>query len=100
MLARDRIERPDIFTFDENEIAEIFLHQRQHRHAQRRDALASHALPARAGSARSFSINDTDVELHTIPLFHANGWGRPQSITMMGVKQVMVRRFEPASCCA
>jgi acyl-CoA synthetase (AMP-forming)/AMP-acid ligase II len=35
------------------------------------------------------------VELHTIPLFHANGWGRPQSITMSGAKHVMVRRFEP-----
>jgi fatty-acyl-CoA synthase len=37
------------------------------------------------------------VELHTIPLFHANGWGRPQASTMMGVKQVMVRRFEPTT---
>jgi len=35
------------------------------------------------------------VDLHTIPLFHANGWGKPQSSTMMGVKQIMVRRFEP-----
>jgi len=34
------------------------------------------------------------VVLHTIPLFHANGWGRPQSSTMLGIKQVMVRRFE------
>jgi fatty-acyl-CoA synthase len=37
------------------------------------------------------------VDLHTIPLFHANGWGRPQASTMMGVKQVMVRRFDPTS---
>src|SRR4029077_18490092 len=29
-------------------------------------------------------------------LFHANGWGRPQASTMLGTKQVMVRRFEPA----
>ncbi len=35
------------------------------------------------------------VDLHTIPLFHANGWGRPQASTMLGVKQIMVRRFEP-----
>ena len=39
---------------------------------------------------------DTDVELHTIPLFHANGWGRVQCATMLGVRQVMVRRFDPA----
>ncbi len=36
------------------------------------------------------------VELHTIPLFHANGWGRPQCATFHGLKQVMVRRFDPA----
>jgi fatty-acyl-CoA synthase len=35
------------------------------------------------------------VELHTIPLFHANGWGRPQSVTMKGSRHVMIRRFEP-----
>ncbi len=35
------------------------------------------------------------VDLHTIPMFHANGWGRPQASTMLGIKQVMVRRFEP-----
>ena len=36
------------------------------------------------------------MDLHTIPLFHANGWGHPQASTMLGIKQVMVRRFEPA----
>ena len=35
------------------------------------------------------------VDLHTIPMFHANGWGRPQASTSMGITQVMVRRFEP-----
>jgi fatty-acyl-CoA synthase len=39
--------------------------------------------------------SDRTVELHTIPLFHANGWGRPQTATMNGAKQIMVRRFEP-----
>ena len=28
---------------------------------------------------------------------HANGWGHPQASTYFGVKQVMVRRFEPAA---
>jgi fatty-acyl-CoA synthase len=45
--------------------------------------------------AGTFNPDDTGVELHTIPLFHANGWGRPQTATMMGLKQVMVRRFDP-----
>ena len=43
----------------------------------------------------TFYNDETGVELHTIPLFHANGWGRPQCATMHGLKQVMVRRFDP-----
>ena len=52
----------------------------------------------RSSVAGTFNHDDNAVELHTIPLFHANGWGRPQASTMMGIKQVMVRRFEPARC--
>jgi len=96
LLARDRIARPDIFSFDENEIAEIFYTSGStgtpkgvmlsHR------TLYLHTL----GLLGTFACEDTNVELHTIPLFHANGWGRPQSITMSGARHVMVRRFEPA----
>ncbi len=97
LLARDRIPRPDIFSFDENEIAELFYTSGStgtpkgvmlsHR------TLYVHALALLA----SFPCKDTDVELHTIPLFHANGWGRPQSITLSGARHVMVRRFEPTT---
>jgi fatty-acyl-CoA synthase len=34
------------------------------------------------------------VELHTIPLFHANGWGIAHSLTLVGGTHVMVPRFE------
>jgi fatty-acyl-CoA synthase len=44
----------------------------------------------------TFYNDETHVELHTIPLFHANGWGRPQCATFHGLTQVMVRRFDPA----
>ena len=43
-----------------------------------------------------FCHDDKAVELHTIPLFHANGWGRPHASTWIGSRQVMVRRFEPS----
>ncbi len=96
LLVRDRMARPDIFSFDENEIAEIFYTSGStgtpkgvmlsHR------TLYLHAL----GLLGTFACEDSNVELHTIPLFHANGWGRPQSITMSGARHVMVRRFEPA----
>ena len=46
LLARDRIARPDLFAHDETAIAELFYTSGSHRHAQRRDALAPHAVPA------------------------------------------------------
>ena len=96
LLSRKRMERPDVFSFDENEIAELFYTSGStgtpkgvtlsHR------TLYLHALAVTG----SITQNDRFVELHTIPLFHANGWGRPQTATMNGAKHVMVRRFEPS----
>lgn len=96
LMARDRISRPDIFSFDENEIAEIFYTSGST--GTPKGVMLSHrTLYVHALAILStFQCKDTDVELHTIPLFHANGWGRPQSITMKGSRHVMVRRFEPA----
>ena len=95
LLKPDRIERPDVFSFDENEIAELFYTSGStgapkgvmlsHR------TIYAHALEA----AAVFNQSDLAVQLHTIPLFHANGWGLPQIATMYGTRQVMVRRFEP-----
>lgn len=56
-------------------------------------SLYLHALYA----AATIPISPNLVDLHTIPLFHANGWGRPQFSTFLGSKQVMVRRFEPVA---
>lgn len=38
---------------------------------------------------------ETDVQLHTIPLFHANGWGATHSITCVGGTHVIPRHFRP-----
>ena len=38
---------------------------------------------------------ETDVQLHTIPLFHANGWGTTHSITCVGGTHVVLRHFRP-----
>ncbi|MBV8281080.1 MAG: long-chain-fatty-acid--CoA ligase, partial [Candidatus Eremiobacteraeota bacterium] len=40
-------------------------------------------------------VGDTDIILHSIPLFHVNGWGTPHTLTMVGGKHVMVPRFDP-----
>jgi len=95
LIAKGRPQRADIFSYDETTTAELFYTSGStgtpkgvmlsHR------TLYLHALSVVA----TFNRDDSAVELHTIPLFHANGWGRPQASTMMGLKQVMVRRFEP-----
>ncbi len=41
-------------------------------------------------------INDRDVYLHTLPMFHCNGWGMPYGTTGMGVKQIVIRKIEGA----
>jgi len=81
---------------DENDVAEIFYTSGTtaaprgvmltHRN------LYLHALTAiiAIGAASS------DRQLHTIPLFHVNGWGVPQSLTCMGGAHIMLKRFMPA----
>ena len=38
--------------------------------------------------------NHRDVVLHTIPLFHVNGWGTPHWVTVLGARHVMLERFD------
>ena len=95
LLTRGRMDRPDTMSFEETAIAELFYTSGS-TGTPKGVALAHRTLYLHAlAVAGTFNHDDTAVELHTIPLFHANGWGRPQASTMMGIKQVMVRRFEP-----
>ena len=41
-------------------------------------------------------VNDRDVYLHTLPMFHANGWGMPFTMTGLGVPQVVLRKVDGA----
>ena len=36
-------------------------------------------------------VNDWDNYLHTLPMFHCNGWGMPFALAGMGCKQVVLR---------
>ncbi len=40
--------------------------------------------------------DDTTVQLHSIPLFHVNGWGAPHFVTAAGGRHVMLARFDPS----
>lgn len=39
-------------------------------------------------------VNDRDVYLHTLPMFHANGWGMPYVTTGLGAKHVVLRKVD------
>ncbi len=41
-------------------------------------------------------VNDRDVYLHTLPMFHCNGWGMPFALAGMGATQVVLRKVDGA----
>jgi fatty-acyl-CoA synthase len=97
LISAGRPERVDYTSFDENSIAELFYTSGST--GTPKGVMLSHRTLHLHGLAVATTYNPEDdpVELHTIPLFHANGWGRPQVATMLGLKQVLVRRFEPTT---
>ena len=42
------------------------------------------------------SVSDRDVYLHTLPMFHCNGWGQVYGVTGMGAKHVVLRQIDGA----
>lgn len=40
------------------------------------------------------AVTDRDVLLHTLPMFHCNGWGMPYAATGMGVRHVVLRKVD------
>jgi fatty-acyl-CoA synthase len=40
------------------------------------------------------TMTDRDIYLHTLPMFHCNGWGVPYAVTAMGCKQVVLRKVD------
>jgi fatty-acyl-CoA synthase len=85
--------RADVMDFDENSLAELFYTSGTS--ASPKGVMLTHRnvyLHA-LSVALTFRTNVASVQLHTIPLFHANGWGTAHSITFMGGKHVMLQRF-------
>lgn len=39
-------------------------------------------------------VSDRDVYLHTLPMFHVNGWGMPYILAAMGASQVVLRQVD------
>jgi fatty-acyl-CoA synthase len=40
------------------------------------------------------TVTDRDVLLHTLPMFHVNGWGMPYAVTAMGGTHVAIRKID------
>ena len=41
-------------------------------------------------------VNDRDVYLHTLPMFHCNGWGMPFALAGLGAAQHVLRKIDGA----
>jgi fatty-acyl-CoA synthase len=93
MLAAATPYRPDVMSFDENSLAELFYTSGTSANPKgvmlTHRNIYLHALSV----ALTFSTNPNRVHLHTIPLFHANGWGAAHDVTLAAGTHVMLPRF-------
>jgi fatty-acyl-CoA synthase len=39
-------------------------------------------------------VSDWDTYLHTLPMFHANGWGMPYTVAGLGCPQIVLRKVD------
>jgi len=95
LIAAAQPARIDVTTVDENAVAELFYTSGTSANPKgvmlTHRNIYMHALNA----CISIHAEENPVELHTIPLFHANGWGVAHSLTFLGGKHVMIHRFDP-----
>jgi acyl-CoA synthetase (AMP-forming)/AMP-acid ligase II len=87
--------RADIMQVDENSLAELFYTSGTS--AEPKGVMLTHRniyLHA-LNAGLALHIDNEAVELHTIPLFHANGWGVAHFLTLLGGKHVMMQKFDP-----
>jgi len=94
----------DVTQIDEDSLAELFYtsgssdtpkgvmlsHRNVYLHA------LSVIVAGQASKMMAGHTSSETVMLHTIPLFHANGWGAAHTITVVGGTHVMIHHFNPA----
>jgi acyl-CoA synthetase (AMP-forming)/AMP-acid ligase II len=96
LLAAAPPYRADIMEIDEDEVAELFYTSGTS--ANPKGVMLTHrnvylhALHV----CMTFDVTRDFAQLHTIPLFHANGWGVAHVLALIGGKHVMLRRFDCA----
>jgi len=95
LLAAATPYRADLMDFDENSLAELFYTSGTS--AEPKGVMLTHRnvyLHAMAVCI-AFQTSADTIELHTIPLFHANGWGVAHSVTFVAATHVMIHKFDP-----
>jgi len=95
MLAGATPHPEDLMSFDEDSVAEIFYTSGTS--ASPKGVMLTHRnvyLHA-MNLAVYHHTRYENVLMHTIPLFHANGWGAAHTITSVGGTHVMLPRFVP-----
>jgi fatty-acyl-CoA synthase len=95
MLATAIPYREELMAFDENAVAEMFYTSGTS--ASPKGVMLTHrnVYLYAMNIALHYHIAFDHVALHTIPLFHANGWGAAHTVTMVGGTHVMLPRFVP-----
>src|SRR3990172_4889618 len=89
----------DYLAVDENSVAELFYTSATT--GDPKGVMLSH----RAIHLHGLNViavqryTDESVQLHAIPLFHANGWGCAHTVTAVGGTHVMLQRFDPERIC-
>jgi fatty-acyl-CoA synthase len=94
MLAGASPYRTDIMDVDENALAELFYTSGTS--ANPKGVMLTHRNVYLHALYACLTDDPTveHVQLHTIPLFHANGWGLTHTMALVGGRHVMIQRFE------
>ncbi|HEX5410246.1 MAG TPA: fatty acid--CoA ligase [Terriglobia bacterium] len=85
----------DYRMIDENSVAELFYTSGTTAHPKgvmlTHRNLYLHALY----KLQADTETDNEVGIYTVPLFHVNSWGTPHSLTLLGGKHVIIRKYDP-----
>jgi fatty-acyl-CoA synthase len=97
LLARAEPRPVDYREIDENSVAELFYTSGTTAHPKgvmlTHRNLYLHAL----FTAIALRGGDAEVHLYTVPLFHVNAWGAPHFMPLTGGRNIMIRKFDPAT---